>query len=759
MSSFTYDIMLWTFSILIDLFFREVHPRGAWKVPRRGPILFVAAPHANQVCMNLRGLVLPTRVLTNSTQFVDPLILMRILRNECGRRISILTAAKSMDRMFIGWFARKVGAVPVARAMDLVKPATGTIYLPDPINDPLLVRGVGTKFDTKEVEVGGMLALPTVNGSAANAEVAQVISAEELRLKKPFKGAAAMQQLTGRDDVDQDGNFTNKDFKGVKDGYQGTRYKTAPKMDQTQVYDAVFDRLSSGGAVGIFPEGGSHDRPELLPLKAGVAIMALGSLAANPDSGLKIVPCGMNYFHAHKFRSRAVIEFGNPIEVPKELVELYRKGERREAVGQLLETIYQALLAVTVTSPDYDTLMVIQAARRLYNPTGKKLPLPVVVELNRRLVKGYTHYKDDPRIIGLKDAVSQYNKQLRYLNLRDHQVQYAKFSTPKVIFTLIYRVLKLSILSIGVLPGLILFAPVFIASKIISKKKSAEALAASTVKLQGKDVIATWKLLVSLAFAPLLYNFYTILLTYWTHRNRIQGLIPDWVPLWGVMIFGYIFFPAITYAALRFGEVGMDIFKSLRPLMLSLNPSSNNTIHKLRERRVELSAQVTELINTLGPELYPDFDHTRIIADPFTNGSASPSSPTHHRVDSGFSDDGSPRTPQSPQSPKLQRKNTMDNSHLPRNESFHDIGNIGLFATRPSSRNRSRSSSGGGAFGSAGFPIQGFSTLDSKGSFDEVSMKIRGAMKERGRMRRRNSEKMNKEMSDDDSDDEDRKNV
>lgn len=86
--------------------------------------------------------------------------------------------------------------------------------------------------------------------------------------------------------------------------------------------------------------------------------MALGALAANPDCGLKIVPCGMNYFHAHKFRSRAVIEFGTPLEVPSELVDLYKKGDRREAVRKLLEMVYQALVSVTVTSPDYDTLMV-----------------------------------------------------------------------------------------------------------------------------------------------------------------------------------------------------------------------------------------------------------------------------------------------------------------------------------------------------------------------------------------------------------------
>ena len=86
--------------------------------------------------------------------------------------------------------------------------------------------------------------------------------------------------------------------------------------------------------------------------------MALGALAANPDCGLKIVPCGMNYFHAHKFRSRAVVEFGTPVEVKPELIELYKKGDRREAVSQLLENVYDALVSVTVTAPDYDTLMV-----------------------------------------------------------------------------------------------------------------------------------------------------------------------------------------------------------------------------------------------------------------------------------------------------------------------------------------------------------------------------------------------------------------
>ncbi|KAL8710729.1 MAG: hypothetical protein Q9220_004747 [cf. Caloplaca sp. 1 TL-2023] len=664
--------------------------------------------------------------------FVDPLILMRVIKMEAQRRIAWLIAEKSMKRRFIGIAASLLGPVTVGRALDSTKPGSGKIYLPDPSGDPLLIRGVGTSFE-KETEIGGLLVLPTVNGLAANTEIAEIQGPEEIRLKKAFKESHAMEQLTGRKDIVENGDLANGDVQKAVEGFEGTSYKTAPKVDQSHVYNACFERLNGGGCIGIFPEGGSHDRTELLPLKPGVATIALGSLATHPESGLKIIPCGMNYFHAHKFRSRAVVEFGSPVEVPKELVDLYISGDKREAIGQLLETIYQALVAVTVTSPDYDTLMLIQAARRLYNPTGKKLPLPMIVELNRRLVKGYTHYKDDPRIVNLKKSVNDYNKQLWLLGVRDHQVEYAKFSGPKVVFTLLYRVSKLSIMALGTIPGLVLFAPVFIATKFISIRKSRQALAASTVKLEGKDVMATWKLLVALAVAPLLYAVYTGLLTYWTYRNRIQGYLPTWVPLYLVVIFGLVFFPTITFAALRFGETGMDILKSIRPLMLSLNPTSANTLVKLRKKRAELSAEVTDLINTLGPEMFPDFDAARIIADPFRSGSTE-----------------EPRTPRTPRTPS--RRSTSDDiatttkdtsssgNNLPRNESFHNLGSIALFASRPQTPKANHSRHPSSGTGEGGFPVQAFSTLDSKESLEEVSLKIRGAMRERGKRRRKSSQ-------------------
>jgi len=360
----------------------------------------------------------------------------------------------------------------------------------------------------------------------------------------------------------------------------------------------------------------------------------------------------------------------------------------------------------------------------------------MVVELNRRLVKGYTRYKDDPRIIQLKKNVISYNKELLALNVRDHQLEYAKLSFARVITTLIYRLGEITLLAAGVLPGLILFAPVFIAGKVISIRKSAEALAASTVKIQARDVLATWKLLVAMALAPALYTLYTVLLAWWTYYNRIGGRMPEYVPLWAVVVFGYVFFPSITYAALRFGEIGMDIVKSLRPLVLALYPSSGNTLVKLRKTRAELAAEVTNLINELGPEMFPDFETNRILSDtpPRTPGGRTRS---WSEVFSMKLRDGSPDG-SSNASASIGGGSSVS-GHLPRNDSFKNLGNTSFFASRPEtplsvhsrSRSNSRKHSSSRMFGNA----NGFSTIDSKEALDDVSQKIRGAMQERRRRR------------------------
>ena len=88
--------------------------------------------------------------------------------------------------------------------------------------------------------------------------------------------------------------------------------------------------------------------------------MALGAMSSDPSVKVRIVPVGLSYFHAHRFRSRAVVEFGSAMDVPSELVEMFKLGgaQKREACGKLLDLVFEGLKTVTLRAPDYETLLV-----------------------------------------------------------------------------------------------------------------------------------------------------------------------------------------------------------------------------------------------------------------------------------------------------------------------------------------------------------------------------------------------------------------
>lgn len=81
-------------------------------------------------------------------------------------------------------------------------------------------------------------------------------------------------------------------------------------------------------------------------------------------------------------------------------------------------------------------------------------------------------------------------------------------------------------------------------------------LAASTVKLTGRDVLATWKGLIALAVAPLLYACYALLAALVAKRANVPF---KWQLSASLGVF--IALPLMNFAALKFGEAGMDVLK------------------------------------------------------------------------------------------------------------------------------------------------------------------------------------------------------
>lgn len=52
-SRLIYEASLLFWRMIIRVFFREIRPRGAFNMPRDGPVILVAAPHHNQACLIL----------------------------------------------------------------------------------------------------------------------------------------------------------------------------------------------------------------------------------------------------------------------------------------------------------------------------------------------------------------------------------------------------------------------------------------------------------------------------------------------------------------------------------------------------------------------------------------------------------------------------------------------------------------------------------------------------------------------------------
>ncbi|KAI9346532.1 hypothetical protein BDR26DRAFT_855714 [Obelidium mucronatum] len=562
------SIVYWSvaafFYLVLHIFFREVKSRGAYKIPSRGPVLFVVGPHANQ--------------------FIDPMVLV----THAGRSVAFLMAKKSFDKFWIGLFGRSLGAIPVVRPQDIAKTGTGRLTLDQTCEDASstkLINGIDTKF-TAQLRPKDVVGFT----GSHQLEVVQVISDTQILVKSLPESAI-------------------KVLKGVE---AGIVYKIIPHVDQHEMFSAVVERLNQGECVGIFPEGGSHDRTDLLPLKAGGAIMALAAMAENEYLNVQIVPAGLNYFNAHKWRSRAVIEFGDPIQISKAHVEAYRKGgeAKREAISQVLDDIFKGLKAVTVTAPDYDSLMLIQAARRLYRPIHMKLTIDETMYLNRRFAEVFNKFGDDPQVKATIEHVAAYNRLLKSYGIQDHQVMRTSFGKREAVGKFILRLCEAFFLFAFAAPGALLHAPIALLAKKISEKKAAEALRESSVKIEGRDVIATWKVLVSCVVAPLLYTIYSIIffiyLFFTSGFSLRQCFLSTLVFAVVTIVFGV--------AAMRASEIGVDVIKSLRPLYLSVFADTDN----LRRVRMELAAEINKTISDVGPRLYSsheEFDKSRIIRE------------------------------------------------------------------------------------------------------------------------------------------------
>ncbi len=126
--------------------------------------------------------------------------------------------------------------------------------------------------------------------------------------------------------------------------------------------------LARGGVVALFPEGISHNEPDLQPLRTGAARIAL-SAADEGTAGLATVAVGLVYDAKATFRSRALVRIGTPRPVAP-WIDGYRE-DPRAAVREMTADMAEQLHAVVATYRSWqDAEILAGIADLVVSPAG-----------------------------------------------------------------------------------------------------------------------------------------------------------------------------------------------------------------------------------------------------------------------------------------------------------------------------------------------------------------------------------------------------
>lgn len=291
----------------------------------------------------------------------------------------------------------------------------------------------------------------------------------------------------------------------------------------TEMFAKARSVLRGGGSIAIFPEGTTHDDPQLRELKTGAARIALGSDLEE----VFVVPTGIYYTAKHMFRSEALVVFGKPLRVVP-------AGEDVSRVDELTDAIDAGLDAVTVQADSHAALDLIARAEDIFT-ANEEQPLAQEFELRRRFVEGYHYLRthDPARLARLQTAVAQFESALRRAKLDVHELR------PRFSVATLFRVLVMLPLAIA---GALVSLPAYLLVHFLAKRFS-----------NGESaLLATVKFLAALALYPLTYLVAAIVMgvRFGWEAGVITGLV----------------LPFLGYIALRVYEAIDDVVGDVRAL-------------------------------------------------------------------------------------------------------------------------------------------------------------------------------------------------
>jgi 1-acyl-sn-glycerol-3-phosphate acyltransferase len=189
-----------------------------------------------------------------------------------------------------------------------------------------------------------------------------------------------------------------------------------------EMFAAVEQALADGDVVCLFPEGTTHSRGTIEPLKFGAARIALG--ATERGIPLQVVAVGLNFDRKSVLRSDAIVAYGRPF-TPEPLAGLHAR-EPAEAVRAFTDEIAVHIRNLVVEAEPLREGELVRTLDRIHVAARNAPDDPATrLERRQRLAESLLpalRARDPEAYDDLLESVNRYKRRLRRFGVAAERV-------------------------------------------------------------------------------------------------------------------------------------------------------------------------------------------------------------------------------------------------------------------------------------------------------------------------------------------------
>ncbi len=202
-------------------------------------------------------------------------------------------------------------------------------------------------------------------------------------------------------------------YRREDEGYSGGKNRA--------LFEAAAAAMEGGRALGIFPEGRSHEDPMLLNFKHGASRIAFDAAARGLP--VRVLLAGIHFEKTRGFRGRALVQFGPALGLEDRLGRY--AADPRAATVELTAELHARLSERVLTAESEDLLRQAELVERMgvLDASGED-DLKSVFERKKRLLEGYGRLRErvPARVEAFRRDLREYRRFLDQLGVRDAQV-------------------------------------------------------------------------------------------------------------------------------------------------------------------------------------------------------------------------------------------------------------------------------------------------------------------------------------------------